>query len=125
MTDAQPELKPCPFCGGTADTVVGTRGKDYIAYVKCNECDAIGEKFRFNSVDGVMDLAKLSWNRRIEPQNFSPLFDKYSELQAKYEKTIEFINELAYILEHKPERPLLSWCLEAEALLKELGEDVK
>lgn len=33
-----PELKPCPFCGGTA----ALRGDGYLAWVVCDNCDAEG-----------------------------------------------------------------------------------
>ena len=49
-------LKPCPFCGGSAE-LFGTKNSG-IFYVKCLECD----------VDGNFDTpeeARAAWNRRI------------------------------------------------------------
>ena len=57
------ELKPCPFCGGEADSPVATAftrdGTGYEFYVQCDKCCAKADFF-YNTPDE----ATAAWNRR-------------------------------------------------------------
>jgi len=53
-----PKLKPCPFCGGVATPVLGTRAGLFIYYVRCLKCGSTA-KLCF-----VESGAIAAWNRR-------------------------------------------------------------
>ncbi len=48
----EPELEPCPFCGGEASVSEGTMGGKPSWYIECCECSAM------------VDEVEL-WNRRV------------------------------------------------------------
>ena len=52
------QLKPCPFCGGSA---LANNGPSYLWYVQCQEC----------RIDGAIRPTKFeaieAWNRRAQP----------------------------------------------------------
>ena len=52
------QLKPCPFCGGSA---VVNRGPTYLWYVQCQECRIDGE------IRPKKSEAIEAWNRRVHP----------------------------------------------------------
>ncbi len=53
-----PELKPCPFCGGTKFNIVNVYGEDfYVACHTCTTCGPSGETY---------EEAIEAWNRRVE-----------------------------------------------------------
>lgn len=51
------ELKPCPFCGGEAAFITGTRT------IKCTDCG--GAFICTNPLTTVMEVAE-AWNRRAD-----------------------------------------------------------
>lgn len=53
MTDA-PELKPCPFCGGEAEWIIGGPG---CAFISCKTCPA-------ETGDGSIPRILEAWNTR-------------------------------------------------------------
>ena len=59
------DLKPCPFCNGVAEAMVGknTNGNLY-CYIKCIKCgartDAIVESLSYSAVE----VAAIQWNKR-------------------------------------------------------------
>ena len=53
------KLKPCPFCGGKAETRLCVGGSWYI--VKCTECKATTDVLRGE------DEATSAWNKRTDP----------------------------------------------------------
>lgn len=56
-------LKPCPFCGGTAETIdVCVFGEDNRFWVKCLEC------YAETSAYGSAEEAEAAWNRRAAPE---------------------------------------------------------
>ena len=55
-------LKDCPFCGGYAELIYGANGRQ-VFYVRCNHCEAIGEKFNNNSPK---ERAITAWNTRVK-----------------------------------------------------------
>lgn len=63
MAVDDPDLKPCPFCGGKAELMILAG-----VYVKCSRCFASSHEF-FDSWDGVVGSAKVkavrAWNRRV------------------------------------------------------------
>ena len=66
------ELKPCPFCGGTAEIrmsseMVGFGMSDTLYFVKCTACRMRGSAF--GSWDGDNQIERIikainAWNRR-------------------------------------------------------------
>lgn len=56
------ELKPCPFCGGEAKYIKGSRPK-----VMCIKCEAqiIGGHFQLHPM-GYKEFLCSLWNRRID-----------------------------------------------------------
>lgn len=54
---SQVELKPCPFCGGSA------RMLPY-GPVVCNSCGSMGKEYISVSLDQYEPLAAFAWNRR-------------------------------------------------------------
>lgn len=60
-------LEPCPFCGSSAQIVEGIRGSYFVNYVKCDKCEAIGEKFgnKFSEKDKAIE----AWNKRFTEEN--------------------------------------------------------
>ena len=59
MDEKEPELKPCPFCGGQADVALMEHpyesGRWFAA---CNDCSAFAENA------DTRDGAVANWNRR-------------------------------------------------------------
>lgn len=108
-------LKNCPFCGGKASMVGGTRdSRREIRYYKCDQCEATGEKFE-DKFSAVCEQEALNaWNNRT--------------IDDKYKKAIEFIkkhsnlnvkdSELAFI-----EEPITALAISCRELLRELGEE--
>lgn len=72
-------LKPCPFCGGEATTLVeyNAVGRDSFivsAYVKCKDC-CVSKRCAanihgatFERVDDLFNTVANQWNMRSEPQ---------------------------------------------------------
>lgn len=59
------ELKPCPFCGGSAN--VGIKTFDLFnngAYVYCNKCGARTRLVEADVKTCAVDEAEILWNRR-------------------------------------------------------------
>lgn len=54
------QLKPCPFCGGTA-FMWYTNDNYPSPYVVCNSCTAMQKIHRFKTVDEAIE----AWNRRV------------------------------------------------------------
>lgn len=69
MSD-DPELKPCPFCGGEAELSCGFYNAVDYATVMCTDC---GAKICFDSdhdpeltFDAMEEAAIRDWNRRVQ-----------------------------------------------------------
>ena len=60
------ELKACPFCGHNASIVRGCRSSQNIFYIRCNICEAIGEKFSSKVPDEAKLQAIEAWNKRYK-----------------------------------------------------------
>ena len=62
----EPELKPCPFCGGEA-TYGGVWGPQDYAYAGCMSCRIFArtKPLPSGSSGGYAALAVVAWNRRI------------------------------------------------------------
>lgn len=66
------ELKPCPFCGGSAELIKQYRldGQTHyeVAKVRCQDCKCQTDDYILNgyygSTDTVQDACK-AWNRRV------------------------------------------------------------
>jgi Lar family restriction alleviation protein len=63
MTDATPNLLPCPFCGGT-ELSIRTDLQSSIAYVVCSNCDAQGPPASFAEMLWEKEEAAAGWNQR-------------------------------------------------------------
>ena len=62
----EPELKPCPFCGGEAETVkVGARNGSSWFKVTCSRCED-GRTDMYTDMYTGEDEAIAAWNRRAE-----------------------------------------------------------
>lgn len=65
---AGPNLKPCPFCSGTAKLVTDMKfgdGDTYFAQIKCLDCGTIGPRIFDKAHDGMFVFDAISkWNRR-------------------------------------------------------------
>lgn len=63
----EPELKPCPFCGGEAE-IVGHYIKgvpnNYQYFVRCKRCKARPTLYGFNFKK--KEKAIEAWNRRVD-----------------------------------------------------------
>ena len=58
------QLKPCPFCGGSAQVTIGHSCSMYaISYITCVECGATGEKFA-NRSEYENSASIKAWNNR-------------------------------------------------------------
>ena len=55
--DKMAELKPCPFCGGTAR--MAKRGEKVLPWVYCSDC--LAETRDYDSVEEAAE----AWNRRV------------------------------------------------------------
>lgn len=53
------KLKPCPFCGGEAETLTSYFSVVPVCYVHCCECKAEGPVF------GTEKKAVEAWNTRV------------------------------------------------------------
>ena len=66
MTDTK--LKPCPFCGGEAEMLIGGAegiGVVYQAYwIACKKCGAQTTKIKVSSYYTAENCAILAWNMR-------------------------------------------------------------
>ena len=71
------ELKPCPFCGGTAtiDSNYAYNTKTYFLFGRCEDCGAKGKVYAVNesiiedmpySATNAYRLAMKSWNKRVK-----------------------------------------------------------
>jgi Lar family restriction alleviation protein len=58
-SDVEPELLPCPFCGGGAEFVATQRRYDFMAAVECQSCGA-----NTGPAGITRDEVVLRWNRR-------------------------------------------------------------
>ena len=80
MTNKVLEIKPCPFCGGSARYAVGCSQKKVLFfYVRCNVCNARGRSFSEGQAqpNNAMDEAVKAWNRRIaEDENKTKVIEK-------------------------------------------------
>ncbi len=65
---AGPNLRPCPFCSGTAKLVTDMKfgdGDAYFAQIKCLDCGTIGPRTFDKAHDGMFVFDAISkWNRR-------------------------------------------------------------
>lgn len=65
---AGPNLKPCPFCSGTAKLVTDMKSLNedaYFAQIKCLDCGTIGPRAFDKAHDGMFVFDAISkWNRR-------------------------------------------------------------
>lgn len=63
-----PNLRPCPFCSGTAKLVTDMKfgdGDTYFAQIKCLDCGTIGPRTFDKAHDGMFVFDAISkWNRR-------------------------------------------------------------
>lgn len=58
------ELKPCPFCGGEAESYIG----NYLAWVMCSKCKTGTKLIQYeaeNREDAEQKAAE-NWNRRAD-----------------------------------------------------------
>lgn len=68
------ELKPCPFCGGSAgvrEAFSVVPGKKLARYVRCDECGAHSDTFYVytgSNPDAVVKKAVKAWNRRMKEE---------------------------------------------------------
>lgn len=58
------ELKPCPFCGGTAELSEGKFDGKATSYVLCLKCAARGEFFTVSPKYASAIKAVEAWNKR-------------------------------------------------------------
>lgn len=59
------ELKPCPFCGGTAKIRHDYDGNGY-SYVECEKCHMKSTRFMRLFERSSDEAAKAFWNRRVD-----------------------------------------------------------
>ena len=64
-----PDLKPCPFCGGTAELSEGKFDEKAMSYVMCRKCEARGEFFNVSPRYASAIRAIEAWNRRVKDDN--------------------------------------------------------
>jgi len=57
LVEPEPELKPCPFCGGEAHVEIS---KSFYRKVRCDNCGAGTQKW----ID--TEFAVEAWDRRVE-----------------------------------------------------------
>ena len=64
------ELKPCPFCGGSAE-LIGTAifAPDYALSVRCTDCKVGTSHYVYSNTNGLWDAIEnmqREWNNRAE-----------------------------------------------------------
>jgi hypothetical protein len=96
---SEPELLPCPFCGGEAEVVSG----DEAAYVQCSQVK-MHRALWFQGDNTAADIVRDEWNRRpvpIEPPEVAllrgPLSQRatsaeFNEWQAR--EVVAYIDQL-------------------------------
>lgn len=58
------ELKPCPFCGGTAE--LQNSGTLMKSFVRCTECGAESQRVEISPFYASNDEAIRAWNLRVD-----------------------------------------------------------
>ena len=74
MEDKKFELKPCPFCGGEAVSIVKIQKSGTVLSAKCNKCSCglpgggfyISETDNFSRILEKMNMVKNKWNMRYQ-----------------------------------------------------------
>jgi len=93
------ELKPCPFCGGSAFEMVDEdKGDDY-GFVACSGCHV-------ETPYGYKEYRREKWNRRAEPEELPEwLIDELINglVLAKDDKTEGWNDALEWVLSLKKE----------------------
>lgn len=66
----QPELQPCPFCGGEAwqtyNNVIIKGVSEKCAWVYCKKCSARTGYFRRTANEHYIKASEKAWNRRAD-----------------------------------------------------------
>ena len=63
MEDEEIELKPCPFCGGNAESYTPWTGDAYGYWIRCEECGCETDVY------SAQKYAVEAWNERVGEQN--------------------------------------------------------
>lgn len=92
-----PELKPCPFCGGSAIIYASTtrtypnHGKHYCY---CEKCLASGPSFSDLENDGSSVFKAIeAWNKREEPMDAMTVNELREKLGLEPVKNVSFFGE--------------------------------
>lgn len=73
----EPELKPCPFCGGMASIKAKTKSYGLVIWCECNNCYARAEGYCANiekedasikNIESCKIKAIEGWNRRVSDE---------------------------------------------------------
>ena len=86
------ELKPCPFCGNSAQCKTGLnrRGDNYVTDVHCTSCNAEMGTYVFSTKLESQSEAVKAWNTRAE----QALPNREAELLAEIERLKFHVNAL-------------------------------
>lgn len=91
------ELKPCPFCGGEAILCKDLNPDGHFAhkmvYVECNSCGCSTKHYRSSDdrrITTRVSDAINAWNRRVMPNEESPLSLKWSHTGKPFGKVLNF-----------------------------------
>ena len=69
------DLKPCPFCGGSAEIFhkadnVGYFAGSFSAHVECTNCQAKSETFLDDKLNSALSFATSYWNQRVDESKY-------------------------------------------------------
>lgn len=97
---AEPDLLPCPFCGGTEIYTVPMEHPSVGEYwmVGCNNSDCPMDTDRVKIEGGTLEKAAAVWNTRATDANLAQLQAENERLRAEVDESDAVVDKLARLL---------------------------